>query len=510
MNNYKFNFKKNILENIKKSITLKLFIVTTLVFVIFISSTLVFQSLFFGKFYMSKKKNDIQNGIVSFKVSYNKTKNDQQVNDLLREFEEKHSAKILILDSNRNLRFITKSGSEKSDAARVRVVNELIKNWTINSDTFINMKIENRPVTIVTEKRNNEIRNIVSAVADNERNEVIFAISSLQPINEASSVITEFYLYFYIGAVFLIIILSLIYSNMISKPLLKLNEAASNMADLNFSRKCNIQRADEIGNLANTLNFLSENLNEALTSLKEANIKLEKDIEKERLLDRMRKEFVAAVSHELKTPISLIGGYAEGLKDGIFEEDEKDYYLDVILDESHKMSNLVSDMLDLSQLESGSFKLIKEEFLVDELITSTLKKFSVLISEKNIELQLNLLSKIKINADWTRIEQVITNFITNAIRHTQESGLIKVAMEENKDSRVMIYVENSGRQIPQEEIDKVWDNFYKIDKSRNRKLGGTGVGLAIVKSILNLHKYEYGVENRKDGVRFYFIVDKIK
>jgi Signal transduction histidine kinase len=509
MNIGKFNLNRVFLKRIKKSITLKLFIVTTLVFIIFISSTLIIQSLFFGKFYMSKKKNDIQKAIQEFRTSYNKIEDEQEVTELIRDFEESHNAKVIILDSNGKLKFITKSYSEKFNAARLKIINEVIRDWKIDSNTFTQMRRDNKPITIVTEKRTNEIRNIVSAVSDNDKNEIIFTISSLQPVNEASTVIREFYIYFYIGAIFLIIILSLIYSNMISKPLLTLNEAASNMADLDFSKKCNIIREDEIGNLANTLNFLSGNLNEALSSLKEVNAKLEEDIEKERLLEKMRKEFVAAVSHELKTPISLIGGYTEGLKDGVFQGEERDYYLDVILDESRKMGNLVSDMLDLSQLESGNFKLIKEEFNIDELISSTLKKFSTLINDKNIELQLNLIHKVKINADWTRMEQVITNFITNAIKHTNDNGLIRVAMEKKEDREVFIYVENSGVYIPNEEIDKIWDNFYKIDKSRNRKLGGTGIGLAIVKNILVLHGYKYGVENTDKGVRFYLAVNNI-
>lgn len=507
INDLKLN--RGFFKRIKKSITLKLFIVTALVFTIFISSTLIIQSLFFGKYYMSKKKNDIQKAIQEFRISYDKIEDVQKVTELIKDFEENHNAKVIILDSNGKLKFIAKSNSERLNASRLRIINEVIRDWTINSNTFVKMRQENKPVTIVTDKRVNEVRSIVSAIPDNNKNEIIFVVSSLQPVNEASSVIKEFYIYFYLGAIVLIIILSFVYSNMISKPLLILNEAASNMADLDFSNKCRIVREDEIGNLANTLNFLSENLNRSLSSLKEANAKLEEDIEKERNSERMRKEFVAAVSHELKTPISLIGGYTEGLKDGVFEGEEKDYYLDVILDESHKMANLVSDMLDLSQLESGNFKLSKEEFNIDELIGSTIKKFSTLIRDKNIDLQLNLIPEIKINADWTRIEQVMTNFITNAIRHTYENGFISVSMEKKKDKEVFVYVENSGAHISDEEMNKIWDNFYKIDKSRNRKLGGTGIGLAIVKNILILHGYKYGVQNTDKGVRFYLAVNNI-
>ncbi len=295
---------------------------------------------------------------------------------------------------------------------------------------------------------------------------------------------------------------------MVTKPLLELNDSASKMADLDFSKKCNINREDEIGNLADTLNFLSENLNKSLTSLKDANYKLEEDIEKERRLEKMRKEFVAAVSHELKTPISLIGGYAEGLKDDIFEGEEKDYYIDVIIDESKKMANLVADMLDLSQLESGNFKLVKEEFYIDELLKTTIKKFAAVFNDKNIKFDINFIENTKVHADWSRMEQVITNFITNAIRHTNEDGSIMVNIEQQED-RVLISIENTGENISEDEIDKIWDNFYKIDKARTRKLGGTGIGLAIVKNILMLHGSEYGVKNTDKGVKFYFTLKKV-
>lgn len=496
--------------NIKKlrtSITWKLFGITALVFIIFITSTLIFQSLFFSEFYISKKKNDIQSGIEKFRTGYNKTDNVERITELILDFEEKHNAKIVVLDNKGNLKFITRQSNGRTDSLRIKLLNEIIKEWTVDTDILLRMKNSNKPITIITERKINETRNIVSAIPNNERKEIIFAVSSLQPVNEASFVIKEFYFYFYIAAVVFILVLSLIYSNMISKPLLQLNAAASKIADLDFSSKCNIEREDEIGNLAHTLDFLSDNLNTALTSLKEANNKLEEDIQKERRIEKMRKEFVAAVSHELKTPISLIGGYAEGLKDGVFQED-KDYYIDVIIDESKKMADLVSDMLDLSQIESGNFKLIKEEFFVEELIKATLRKFTTLIKEKNLKVSLKVSGNTSIYADWSRMEQVIKNLITNAIRHTEISGNIIVAVENTKDTGIYIYVENTGSHIPEDEKDKIWDYFYKVDKSRNRKLGGTGIGLAIVKKILDLHGYSYAVENTEIGVKFYIRITK--
>jgi signal transduction histidine kinase len=252
---------------------------------------------------------------------------------------------------------------------------------------------------------------------------------------------------------------------------------------------------------------LSENLHNSLTSLRQANAKLEADIEKERNLEKMRKEFIAAVSHELKTPISLIDGYAVGLKDNIFEDKDKDYYLDVIVDEAGKMGHLVSDMLDLSQLESGVFKLRKIEFDIVELIKFTTRKYENIASEKDVAIRLRLMESFILYGDYNRIEQVLTNFITNALRHVNEKGTVEVRMIDEEEM-ISIEVENTGSHISEEELEKIWDKFYKTDKSRNRKLGGTGIGLSIVKNILTLHGFSFGVNNTEGGVKFYFKVPK--
>jgi signal transduction histidine kinase len=220
----------------------------------------------------------------------------------------------------------------------------------------------------------------------------------------------------------------------------------------------------------------------------------------------MRKEFVAGVSHELKTPISLIDGYAEALKDNIVDAEDRNYFIEVIIDESRKMNNLVIDMLDLAQLESGTFKFEKEYFKLDELIFTTLKKYKSIFEERGIKFKENLIKEIQVYSDWERIEQVVTNFITNAIRHTKANGTITVEMS-IRENKVFVSVENTGSNIPEDEITKIWGKFYKIDKSRNRKLGGTGVGLSIVKNILTKHGSEYGVENTDSGVKFYFSLD---
>lgn len=492
------------------SITKKLFFITTLIFAIFVSGTLVTQSLFFEQFYINRKKSELTDNINNFKKEYNSATEENQ-DKIIEQYEVTKNLKIGIvsLDSMEFIHIIENQYRGKINDVRVSMLEQLAWQWIQKSSDKAYFMNKNVSVTSVSNQRTINTKVLFNITPNPDKNEIIFAVNSLQPVNEASEVIKDFYIYFYIGAAFLTLVMSLIYSNMIAKPLVKINKVATKMAKLNFEEKCYINSTDEIGNVGASLNFLSENLNNALTTLKEANFKLEEDIEKERNLEKMRKEFIAAVSHELKTPISLIDGYAVGLKDNIFEGEDKEYYLDIIIDESRKMSSLVTDMLDLSQLESGTFKLKKEEFNIDELIHFTLKKYSSMVEEKQIKLEEKLIPETKVYADWNRMEQVITNFMTNALKHVEEGGNINFYMI-NSVENICISIENSGPKISEEDIDKIWDQFYKADKSRNRKLGGTGIGLSIVKNILLTHEYSYGAVNTDMGVKFYFTVPKLE
>lgn len=492
--------------NIKKSITKKLFILTAVVFAVFIGATLIIQTLFFEKFYTDKKISDLEITIQRFTTDFNKTNNDIELVELIDQYEEEYNVKIAILQ-NGKIKLSGKQVKTRPDIIKARDLQEFINSWVESPIEFQRFKNSNQLVTTVF-KRDEDLGGTIISIEPNTGNSgTIFAVSSLQHVNEAIDVIMKFYVYFGLGAVVIIIALALIYSNMIAKPLIRINRTAVKMASLDFSEKCEVSSEDEIGSLGESLNFLSENLHNSLSSLKEANAKLEEDIEKERKLEKMRKEFIAAVSHELKTPISLIDGYAVGLKDEIFEGKDRDYYLDIIIDEARKMGHLVTDMLDLSQLESGNFRLDKEEFDIAELINFTAKKYEAIAREKNAHINLQLMDSFILYGDYNRIEQVLTNFITNAIRHVNEEGTVEVRLLEGTEA-VVVEVENTGSNISEEETEKIWDKFYKIDKSRNRKLGGTGIGLSIVKNILTLHGFTYGVENTTTGVKFYFRIPK--
>ncbi|WP_346896370.1 HAMP domain-containing sensor histidine kinase [Clostridium sp. UBA7503] len=492
------NYYKKIKENIEKSITLKMFVVTTVVFIAFLTITLLSQRILFEKIYNDKKENDIKSNVIKFRDTLSNPKDEREIIESIKKFENNYNTSIGVVNTENNIIVTFKTDSETIDSKNTEIFNYVIK--TIKTDPELLNEMINKKQVTISFKNGENTKYLASALL--HENNIIVGFTSLQYVKEAMGVIGIFYKYFYLGAIVVIVILALIYSKFITKPLREINKVAVRMSNLDFSQSCTMVYEDEIGNLGETLNFLGQNLDNSLNSLKEVNRKLQNDIHREREIEIMRKEFIADVSHELKTPITLIKGYAEGIKDGVFLEDNMNSSLNVIIEESDKMSNLVRDMLQISSLESGKVILNKELFFIDNLVKNVVKKLHHSIDNKNVKIDLNLYEK-QIYGDAFKIEQVITNFLTNAIRHTPCEGSIFVKMYPRRNMTQLSF-ENTGELINKEEIDKIWDKFYKIDKSRNRKDSGTGLGLSIVKNIVDLHQGKCGVENTKRGVRFYF------
>ena len=213
----------------------------------------------------------------------------------------------------------------------------------------------------------------------------------------------------------------------------------------------------------------------------------------------MRRELLSNVSHEFKTPLAIIMGYAEGLQLNI-NSDEKDYYCSVINDEAVKLNSLAARLLDLAELESGAIMDVSE-FSLSELAEERLKTMSYVFSDHGISTEFNTTGDCSLNADYGRIEEVINNLLANAMHHTPDGGSISVQVS-GDDEKVSISVFNSGSHIPDESLDRIWESFYKVDKARTRKYGGSGLGLKIVSSIVNLHGGSYSAENTPDGVLF--------
>ena len=264
---------------------------------------------------------------------------------------------------------------------------------------------------------------------------------------------------------------------------------------------------DEIGTLGNNFNIMSERLEKTVSELKRANNELMKDIEKKEKMEDMRNEFLGNVSHELKTPIALIQGYAEGLKEGVSDDPEsREFYCDVIMDEASKMNLMVKNLLTLNQLEFGNDEVIFERFDVSKLIQGVIQSCEILIQQADAKIDFIGESPVYVWADEFKTEQVIRNYLTNAIHHVDNERRIEVRVL-SKDDIVRVTVFNSGHPIPQEDLAKLWDKFYKVDKAHTREYGGNGIGLSIVKAIMESFHQKYGVRNFDNGVEFWFELD---
>ncbi|MGG5805767.1 ATP-binding protein [Bacillus mycoides] len=326
----------------------------------------------------------------------------------------------------------------------------------------------------------------------------IFSMTSLQPVDEAVQMIKEYYVYIVMFVLLLIFIASFYYSKKIARPLLQINKTTKKIANLDFSERVPVMSKDEIGDLSQNINLLSNTLHSHIEQL-------QRDIEKEKQLEHTRKEFISGVSHELKTPLSIMKSCISILKDGVASH-KKEYYFKAMEKEVDKMDMLIVDMLELAKFESGTYKMQMDVFYIDQAIQHICEQLSMEITKKQLHVHTHL-SAVEVIANYHRIEQVLTNFITNAIRYTPEKENIIISTID-EPSRIKVCIENKGTHIEEDQLDKIWDRFYRVDTARQRSQGGTGLGLAISKNILELHGAEYGVHNTVNGVLFYFYLQK--
>jgi len=321
--------------------------------------------------------------------------------------------------------------------------------------------------------------------------------------------------FLYSIAIFVILIGGIVVSYIskrFTKPIQELNNIAKKMSNLDFSHKYNqTDLGDEIDELGKSINSMSTKLETTITQLKATNRELERDIEEKSKLEQMRSTFISDVSHELKTPIALIQGYSEGLLENVnTDEESRKFYAEVILDETNKMDKLVKQLLELMKIENEMRVFDNKTFNIVELEKEILRKTDVMLKETGAEVQFDDKEEINVIADNFYIDQVITNYVTNAIKHVQEINGEKYISIENevKDEVVRVKIFNTGKPIDEENLDRIWKRFYKGDESRNREDGGTGIGLALVKAIMNNYGNDFGVINKENGVEFYFEIPR--
>ncbi len=340
-----------------------------------------------------------------------------------------------------------------------------------------------------------------------EDGNLILMRTALESIRENVWVSNRFLAY--VGAVAIVFgaIISMFVSRKIAGPILELTQISKKMTGLDFNAKYTSRGETEIDLLGEHMNQLSETLEKTISELKSANNELQIDIEKKNQIDEMRKEFLSNVSHELKTPLALIQGYAEGLQECIHEDAEsRNFYCEVIVDEADKMNRMVKKLLTLNQLEFGNDMVTIERFDLTELIQGVIQSSSILLKQNEISLTFNTDMPMYVWADEFKVEEVITNYLSNAIHHAEFEKRIDVKYTQY-ENYVRVSVFNTGKAIPQEDIENIWIKFYKVDKARTREYGGSGIGLSIVKAIMDSLHRECGVINHADGVEFWFELD---
>lgn len=332
----------------------------------------------------------------------------------------------------------------------------------------------------------------------------------LEGIRESVALANRFLAYVGIGSVIFSAFIILLVSRKVTEPIMELARISERMIHLDFDAKYTGESKNEIALLGQNINELSETLEKTISELKSANNELKRDIEKKEKIDEMRLEFLSNVSHELKTPIALIQGYAEGLKEGINDDQEsRDFYCEVIMDEASKMNDMVKKLLTLNQLEFGNDTVTMERFDVTALIKNYLQSARLLCVQKEVKLQMEEYPPVYVWADEFMVEEVFGNYFSNAINHVAFDKVIDVKLT-LMDDKVRVSVFNTGLPIPEESISHVWEKFYKVDKARTRQYGGSGVGLSIVRAIMNSLNQDYGVINYDNGVEFWFELDRGK
>ena len=331
--------------------------------------------------------------------------------------------------------------------------------------------------------------------------------SPLESIKESAAISNSFY--FVVGAIIVVIsgLIILVVTSRITRPISELTKLSEKMSDLDFEARYQSWAGNEIDVLGDNFNKMSRKLESTISELKSANNKLQKDIEDKIKIDEMRKEFLDNVSHELKTPIALIQGYAEGLNENISDDPEsREFYCEVIMDEASKMNKLVKNLLTLNQLESGKDAPLMERFDIVSLIKGVIGSMHIMIEQKEATVIFEETEPVYVWADEFKTEEVVTNYTSNALNHLDGERKVEIKVFREGDC-VKVTVFNTGTPIPEEDIPNLWNKFYKVDKARTREYGGSGIGLSIVKAIVEGMNQKYGVCNYDNGVEFWFTLD---
>ncbi len=466
------------------------------------------NSAWLGRYYLWNKENAIYNAYLQFnRAADENVLNTDEFDIIWQRICNKYNINVIILDADSRT---VKCSSNDAEFLVRQLMDCFFNRESIEKDQNPRVVREENEYTMQIVKDPRIGTDFVEMWGVLDNGNLFLIRSPMEGIEESVRISNRFLLY---SGMLVIVLGSLILdvmANRISRPILRLANISEKMTHLDFDAKYEGSGAAEVEILGKNINGLSEVLESTISELKTANNELQRDIEKKEKIDEMRREFLSNVSHELKTPIALIQGYAEGLKEGVNDDlESREFYCEVIMDEASKMNSMVKKLLTLNQLEAGNDTVTMERFDLVMLVKNYLLSADILIRQSGAKVRLVAEEKIYVWADEFKVEEVFMNYFTNALHHLSGDKIVDVRIAEREETgRLSVF--NTGDPIPEESLSHLWEKFYKVDKARCREYGGSGIGLSIVKAIMDSLHQQYGVVNYDNGVEFWFELEKAK
>ncbi|MFC5651343.1 sensor histidine kinase [Paenibacillus solisilvae] len=494
----------------RRGITFKIFIITTILLIV--SALLIYLTLYFmlPSYYKNIKQSRLETGVNEL-IQAIDNKPAKESLPLMAKFSQEHNAALIIKDKNGFGYYIPPN--------LMRFNNGLMDDGSFpgfRKQLQGSGRFDYGRGGIGGEDRKNHMLSVERSFHFAESDEA-FTMSidaPLQPIDEASEVILRFLPYMLIAILLIAIAGAAIYSRLIARPLIGLNNVARRLAKLDFIvQEAPHRSTDEIGELSHNLSKLASNLKATMAELQDANAQLKDDIEREREQEAKRREFVATISHELKTPITAVSGQLEAMIGNIGIYRDRDTYLRQSYKIMRDMDKLVHEILDLSKLESRDFLPLMREVDLAELVRESVENMSYLAEVKGMEMECHLPQEAFIVADERLMAKAVANIVCNAVQYSGDGERVVVNLAETHQAQegeelsilqrhYTLEVLNTGAQLDETKLNRLFDPFYRLEQSRSRSTGGSGLGLYIVSKVLDAHRAEYEITNTPEGVKF--------
>lgn len=497
----------------RHSIRYKFFVAISAVALVFIGTLVLLNVFFYEDYYMLNRRSELRDAYLSVRSSYNGSVDD--IAAALDSYENRSAIRMAVANNSGALLYASvfqQEGDAPGGAApgtdlplddqrfrSVAVLASIMQNKSWSQIQKENLQYLNVSLW------NNDQYLCLAGMLDDSAGEYLIAYMPYALIEQNASLNLMFLLIAGGCALLICLVWGYFLSRQFTRPLIAMAGVADRMSELDFSTRYQGSERDEIGSLGQSLNRLSAYLEQTIRELQESNDQLALEIEEKERIDNMRREFIVNVSHELKTPIALIQGYAEGLTAGVADNPEdRKYYCDTIADEADHMNKLVMQLLSLSKLELGAEQTYCDDIDIHALCRDAVEKTAVLCESRGLTVQYDN-THVSVRTDGDLLQQVLMNYLSNAIRYTEDGGRIEISAVPNA-SGIRLALFNEGDGLPEEELPKIWEKFYRTDRARTREAGGTGIGLSLVRAIADTLHGDCGAENVEGGISFWFDV----